>query len=387
MAAGKNEGGKISEAGPLVFVITRADEMGGAQVYLLELAASFKENGEEVIVLAGGEGILFEHLKARGIACRSVKNLVHPVKVFKDAAAFFEIRAILKACGPSLVSTHSNKAGLLGRLAAKSLGLPAVHTSHGFLFGGREKSPAGYFYRVMEKLGSAAASKVIAVAESEAALAGKFKVIPEEKLAVIHNGLPDLEQTLIADPLAEPPQLVMVARFAVPKDHRTLLTALGDLKEYPWQLALVGEGPGLQEAKKLARQLEINERVAFLGTREDVPNILAEAQVFVLSTLREGFPLSVLEAMRAGLPVVASNVGGVPEAVIDARTGLLFAPGDHLGLRDQLKFLLENPEKRKEMGQAGRKLFMEQFTLEKMSTKTAALYRSLAKSAGEGEKA
>ncbi|MFO7951710.1 MAG: glycosyltransferase family 4 protein [Bacillota bacterium] len=387
MAAGKKEGEKISEAGPLVFMITRADEPGGAQQYVLELASRLKTPGEKVVVFTGEGGFLQKALSRRGVSCRELKHLVHPISPLKDLAAFLEIRKQLKALKPALLSTHSNKAGLIGRLAAKSLRVPAVHTSHGFLFGGREKTFSGLFYRLMEKIGSAAAEKVVAVSESEAALARKFKVISREKLAVIHNGLPDVDESLIADPTAEPPQLVMVARFARPKDHHTLLAALGDLKEYPWQLTLVGEGPGLAEAKKFARQLNINERVAFLGTRDDVPHILANAQAFVLSTQREGFPLSVLEAMRAGLPVVASRVGGVPEAIQDGENGSLFAPGDKEQLKQILKVLLADPGKRKKMGEVGRKLFLERFTLDKVFPDIYALYKEIALKAGEGEQA
>ncbi len=379
--------GEISAAkGPVVFLITRAEEPGGAQKYVLETAAKLKEAGEQVLVLAGGSGYLSDELLTRGIAFQELKHLVHPIRPLKDLLAFFETRAALKGLNPGLVSTHSNKAGLLGRLAAKSLGVPAVHTSHGFLFGGREQSPAGRFYRLMEKIGAFAADKIVAVSESEAALARKFKVISKEKLAVIHNGLPDIDETLIAEPAVEPPRLVMVARFARPKDHRTLLGALGSLKEYRWQLTFIGEGPGLAEAKQFARQLDLLERVEFLGTRGDVPQILAKAQVFVLSSKREGFPLSVLEAMRAGLPVVVSQVGGIPEAVKEEESGSLFAPGDKEQLKQKLEVMLKDPGKRKKMGQAGRKLFLERFTLDRVFVDTYTLYKEIALKAVEGEK-
>jgi glycosyltransferase involved in cell wall biosynthesis len=295
----------------------------------------------------------------------------------QDLAAFCEIKQALRELQPNLLTTHSNKAGLLGRLAARSLSLPVVHTSHGFLFSSRPGSPAGYFYRLMEKLASGLSDRVIAVCESEYGIAERFKVIPPEKMVVVHNGLPDLQPPLLAQPENELPRLIMVARFAAPKDHLTLIKALGLLKELPWLLTLVGDGEGRRDIEQLAVELGIRERIDFLGVREDVPDLLAASQVFVLSTQREGFPLSVLEAMRAGLPVVASSVGGISEAVETGRTGLLFPAGNVETLQEHLALLIKNRTLRLKMGQDGRRRFFEKFTMEQMVEKTTAIYRSI----------
>ncbi len=346
-------------------------------MHVLELAAALKERGEAVLVASGGDGVLAEELAKRDVAFRKLEKLVHPIKPFQDWAAFKEIRALVQELKPDLVSTHSNKAGFLGRWAARLLNIPVLHTSHGFLFGGQENSPAGRFYRLMEKIGAKAADKVIAVSMSEFDAAAGAGVIPVHKMAVVYNGLPDVEADLRAKPAINPPRLVMVARFATPKDQATLLKALGGLKEKQWRLDLVGDGPGRKRAQTLAARLGIGERVSFLGVREDVPAVLAAAQVFVLSSRREGFPLSILEAMRAGLPVVASAAGGVGEAVADDENGLLFSPGRVRALRESLVRLLDSPQLRAKMGKAGRERFLEQFTLDKMVDETVAVYREV----------
>lgn len=361
----------------VVFVITRADDLGGAQVHVLEMAAALQDRGYEVQILAGGGGVLFEALQQQGLACRKLVNMVHPIKPLRDLAALKELRGLLQELKPDLVTTHSNKAGFLGRLAARSLNIPVVHTSHGFLFNGKKLSPAGRFYRFMEKTAARVGSKVIAVSESEYETARKLKVVPAEKMTVVHNGLPDLGEQFRSDPLREPPRLVMVARFAPPKDHHTLLEALGGLKERDWSLDLVGEGPGLDRVKKQVQNLGLEERINFYGSRGDVPQILSGAQVFVLSSRREGFPLSVLEAMRAGLPVVASDVGGINEAVKDQESGLLFPAGKPGRLRECLVELIDDPARRKVLGDAGRERFERHFTLERMVEKTIAVYESL----------
>jgi glycosyltransferase involved in cell wall biosynthesis len=136
-------------------------------------------------------------------------------------------------------------------------------------------------------------------------------------------------------------------------------------------------GPERPRAEKLARELGIEERVIFSGVRIDVSAILAASQIFILSSKREGFPLTVLEAMRAGLPVVASNVGGIAEAVVDETNGYLFAPGDVEQLKEKLERLILKPKLRLEMGRAGRVRFLKYFTLEQMTEKTLAVYSEI----------
>ncbi len=344
-----------------------------------DLAAELHQRGEEIFVLAGGGGVLFAALQKQGVPCRKLEKLVHPIRPFQDMAAFSEIKSFLKELKPDLVTTHSNKAGLLGRLAAKSLKIPVIHTSHGFLFSGPEASVEGLFYRFMEKLAAGAADKVITVAESEYRLAQRLGVMAPSKMTVVHNGLPDLDPPMVADPEITPPQMIMVARFARPKDQQTLLTALGKLKDLKWTLTLVGDGTGRSSAEDLVAELAIEDRVSFTGVREDVFRLLAASQLFILSSRREGFPLSILEAMRVGLPVVASDVGGVSEAVEEGQNGFLFPPGDADSLADQLRRLLKDPLLRKSMGLAGRESFLKNFTLDQMVEKTLAVYKSAAK--------
>lgn len=344
---------------------------------MLEMAAALKERGDDITVLAGGGGVLFDALAKRGVSCRKLEKLVHPIRPLQDLAAYFEIKATLRKMKPDLVTTHSNKAGLLGRLAAGSLKIPVTFTSHGFLFSEDEKSFRGHFYRLMEKIASRAASMVIAVSESEKKLAVKLQVIPEAKITVIHNGLSDISPQQKAIPSAEPPDLVMVARFADPKDHKTLLEALSRMIDKQWRLRLIGDGPLLAETKQLTARLGLEERVTFMGSRDDVTDLLAKEQIFVLASKREGFPLSILEAMRAGLPVVASKVGGTSEAVLDGECGYLFPAGDSEALLQRLLRLLEDPLLRQSMGKAGRDRYLANFTLDIMVDKTVSLFETL----------
>jgi glycosyltransferase involved in cell wall biosynthesis len=187
--------------------------------------------------------------------------------------------------------------------------------------------------------------------------------------------MPDAPLTLRAAPGRSPIRLIMVARFEPQKDHATLLQALGRLRNYPWELELIGDGPLRPEMESLATSLAIRERVHFLGQRTDVAQRLADAQLSLLVSNWEGFPLSILEAMRAGLPVVASGVGGVDEAVRNNETGFVVPRGDVELLKDRIERLLASPDLRTRLGRNGRLQYERQFTLDHLVANTLAVYR------------
>lgn len=361
----------------VVYVITRSDTIGGGHVHIRDLALTLRAHGAEAIVLVGQEGIFTEELRRRGIPYHPLRHLIRPIHPWQDAAAFFEIRASLKRLQPDLVSTHSAKAGLLCPVAAASLGIPCIQTTHGWSFTTGVPRTDAYFYRWVERVGVLSADRVISVCEYDRQLALRYHVAPAEKLMTVHNGMPDIPTGLRAHPEPTPVRLVMVARFEAQKDHRTLFQALARLRDYPWELDLIGDGPLRSDTVALAQGLGIVERVRFLGARIDVAEQLARAQVFLLITNWEGFPRTILEAMRAGLPVVASDVGGVSESVLDGTTGFLVPRGDVETLQARLALVLQDPSLRTRLGRAGRTRYEERFTLARMLEKTLGIYSHL----------
>ena len=164
----------------------------------------------------------------------------------------------------------------------------------------------------------------------------------------------------------------MIARFDQQKDHATLLEALS--RAPGLALDLIGDGPGRGEVEASIARLKLNDRVQLLGQRADVAELRAGADVFVLSSRWEGFPRSTLEAMRAGIPVIVSRVGGAAEAVIEGETGFVVEPGDVATLAERLARLRDDAELRAAMGSAGRRRYEERFTFERMYAETAAIY-------------
>jgi glycosyltransferase involved in cell wall biosynthesis len=361
----------------ITYIVTRADPIGGVQIHIKDLAAAAQARGHTVAVLCGGGGPFIDALRAQQTPAVVLQNLIVPIGPVRDVQALRDIHGLLKQLKPDLLAVHSAKAGVLGRLAGWSLGIPVVLTAHGWTFtpGIPPLQAAGY--RIIERLVGPLSSKIIAVSEFDRRLALAHRIVPADRIVTVHNGMPDIAPQLRAEPGRTPPRLIMVARLGAQKDHPTLLRALAGLQDHPWELDLVGEGPLMGQMKALAASLGIGGRVRFLGQRMDVDQLLAGAQAGVLATNWEGFPLSILESMRAGLPVVASSVGGIDEAIRDGDTGYLVPRGDVEALRDRLGRLLTAPELRARMGSSGRALFEEQFTLDRSVHKTLDVYQDV----------
>jgi glycosyltransferase involved in cell wall biosynthesis len=345
-------------------------------VHVRDLASALLAQGHQPLVLTGGSGPYAESLRARGIEAINVPSLGVPVRPLQDLRALKEIRARLRTFRPGVISTHSSKAGILGRVAGRTLGIPAIYTAHGWAFTPGIPPRQAMVYRWIERLAAPLATRIITVSEFDRrlALASGFSV---GRLVTVHNGMPDIDPALRGDPSRSPVRLVMVARFEPQKDHVTLFHALAGLMHEPWRLDLIGDGPLQSEAKALSQRLGLAERIQFWGQRNDVDVRLSEAQVALLITNWEGFPRSILEAMRAGLPVIASAVGGTAESVRDGETGFTVPQADVEGLRRRLKQLLDNPELRATMGANARRLYERNFTLTHTVEKTLAIYKEI----------
>ena len=360
----------------IVYIITKASPIGGAQIHVRDLAAAVAAQGHSPTVITSGSGTFIDDLRRLEIPVLVLRHLTTPIRPLSDLRALGEVRSALATLKPDLIAAHSSKAGILARLAARSLRVPVVFTVHGWAFTPGVPPLQAALYRQVERLVGPLASRIITVSEYDRRLGLAARVAPEDRLVTVHNGMPDVPPELRADPARSPARLVMVARYGAQKDHPTLLRALADLRQHPWELDLIGDGPAMGQTEALATELGLAGRVRFLGQRSDVDRILAAAQVSLLITNWEGFPLSILEAMRAGLPVVASSVGGVPESVCDGESGYLIPRADVPHLRDRIERLLTDPALRARLGAAGRARFVRDFTLSASVARTLGVYRA-----------
>ncbi len=360
----------------IAYVITRA-ERGGAQIHLQDLLTNVPAECQPLLV-TGEPGYLCDWARERQISTRVFPTLRQPISPVHDVRALWDLIRFFRSESPALVHAHTSKAGLLCRFAGVLTRTPVVFTAHSWSFADGISGLQQAITVPLERLAARWSGKVIAVSCANAELAIKNAVVSPANLLTIWNGMPD--SPLRATPGTRAPlTIVMVARFAPQKDQATLLQALARVRVVnAWRLLLIGDGPTRPRAEKLATDLDLREKVSFLGDRGDVTELLAGCDLFVLSTNWEGLPLSILEAMRAGLPVISTDVGGCSEAVTDGVTGFLTARGDHLDLAQQIETLLSSRELLQSMGAAGRARFERDFRIENMILKTWNVYQSAA---------
>lgn len=359
----------------IAFVITRSDSFGGSSVHIRDFSRVLMEAGHEVTVFIGGEGPVTDAYRDAGIPYVALKHLVREVKPKADLLGLWELRNALRHYNPDLISTHTSKAGFLGRICAWSLRIPSLYTPHCWSF--TDGFPGAKVYLWAERIARPFGRRIIMVSEAERQEGIIGRVGSPEQLTTVHNGMPDVAPHLRANPRLSPPRLMMIGRCEPQKDQITLLKALAQLKDLPWTLEAIGEGPLRQKVESTVRELGLSDRVSLLnhlGHRGDVAEHLSQSQIFTLITNWEGLPRSIIEAMRAGLPVVASNVGGNAEAVVDGRSGFIVERGDANGLAVRLRALIADPDLRAKFGAAGRRRYEASFTLDHMVTKTVKVW-------------
>ena len=367
----------------VVQIITGCPELGGAQTHVRTLSSGLTELGYRCTVLVGPpEGVFFEQLKEVCIPFCVLRFLVKSVSPWRDVAGLCELVKVLSRLKPDIVATHTAKAGFLGRVAALIMGIPCVFTPHGWSVIDRKTGRRKRLFIALERLGGRAGSRVINVCQQEKDLALALHLVDPEKISVVLNGVPDCP--LQAIPERAPARLLMIARFEPQKDHATLLRALRHLKEASWKLRLAGSGSLVPAVKRMANDFGLADRIEFVGECSEPSRLYADSEVFVLSTTYEAFPITIIEAMRAGLPVVASDVGGISEAVTHGITGFLTPPRDEGALAMAIGDLVRMPKLRASLGAMGRTRYLECFTSAKMVANTSDVYASVLASRSNG---
>jgi glycosyltransferase involved in cell wall biosynthesis len=318
-------------------------------------------------------------LRAAGIPVEVV-DLPRGLDPVRLARALFQIVRYLKAERVDVVHTHCSVPGAVGRVAAWLAGVPVIiHTVHGFHF--REDLP--WFVRwpslwVEQALGRVT-DTLLTQNRGDLDLAARHGIGPRQRRARIGNGI-DLARFRPSDvPSARPaPVVICVARFEAVKNHALLFDAAERLaaRGRAFVLRLVGSGPLEPAMRARAQQNGLSGRVEFLGYRDDMPQLLADADVAALASFKEGMPRAVLEAMAMGLPVVGTRVPGTREAIDDGETGFLVDVDDAEGFADALDRLLLDAGLRAALGRRGREKAIAEFDERPIAEALRLLYRS-----------
>lgn len=368
--------------------------IGGPAIHAIVLTAGLRARGYDTLLVAGREGPRegsFHDLAVeKGVEPLFLPELGREVRPGRDLVALLKLLRLFRQQRPEIVHTHTAKAGTVGRLAAKLAGVPIIiHTFHGHTFRGYFGRGVTRVFLEIERRLSAVSTKVLTVSEGQRQDLLRLRIGDPEKVVTMPLGLPldgllkpDLRKGEIRRRLgvsAEAPLVGVIARLVPIKDHGTFLEAASDLRRSRpnVRFLIVGDGELRTRLEQRARDLGLDGCAHFLGWQRDLEPIYADLDLVVLSSLNEGTPVSLIEGMAAGLPVVATEVGGVPDLVEHGKTGLLVPPGDSRSLSGAMETLLGDRDRRLEMGRLGREAVYPRYSEGALIDRMDRLYSSL----------
>ena len=353
---------------------------GGGPKHVYDLVRELPESEFEVVVGAPRDGIFFERFQALGL--RVVEFPRHRLGLGHLLLAMRLIRQFDIA----IVHTHGKGPGIYGRLAAWWTGASAVHTFHGIHYA--NYSPVGrWLYLALERQLSRLSRTIINVSASQSVEGLGLRLFKAEQNAVVVNGIApeEINRVMSESPVrrdslaltADDVVLGSISRFDPIKRLEVLLAAVRRLVGQFPRVTLLLVGAGTEEARirRLTFDMGLQDRVIFTGFLENPARVYPALDLYVTASQKEGLPLSLVEAMCAGLAVVATDVPGHRDVVIHGETGLLVPPNDSAALADAIAELITDPDRRQAMGEAGRRHVLGEFGIQLMVDATAAIFR------------
>ncbi|NOS79061.1 MAG: glycosyltransferase family 4 protein [Nitrospira sp.] len=383
----------------VIHIITRLDHGGSAQNTMLTVLGHDRTQYEPVVIAGhpgswdaqGGMAATEEQcrrLEKERISFVIVPSLVRPISLWKDLCALWTLIGILGKKRPAIVHTHTSKAGVVGRMAAWFAQVPViVHTPHGHVFYGHFGPWKSRIFVQIERILCRVTSTLVALTSAERDDHLERAVGCADRFVVIPSGI-DVEQFRRArvagrqippgfDCPADATIVGSIGWLTDIKGHRVLVEALSYLKdEFPGLHAVI-VGSGGQQAALLAQadSLGLRDRIHLVGHRDDIERCLAGMDCFAFPSLNEGMGRALIEAMAAGLPVVASRVGGIPAIVRHEENGLLVAAGDSRALSDALRRILADPQWANRLGRNASRTIGQEFGVKAMVDAVESVYR------------
>ena len=379
----------------ILYVITKS-VWGGAQRYIFDLATNLPKDEFEIVVAAGGSGPLFEKLQKAGIHTVTIPGLQRDINIWKELFSIWHLFKIFLEEKPDIIHLNSTKVGSLGAVTSKFSSLVVGHKSlviftvHGWGF--KEDRPVWqkaliFFFSWLSSLFQ---DKIILINTPDYRTAQRF--IPKRKLTLIHNGIGPINffpreeartffTKKVGRPIASDTILIGTnAELTQNKGLSYLIDALSRRNLYSnyggFASIVIGNGENRSELQAQIAKLGLRDKIFLLGFLPDAARYLKGFDLFVLPSLKEGLPYTIIEAMSAGLPIVASRVGGTPDLVTDGKNGLLVEIKNSIALADALEKLVKNPVEITRMGEESLKIAKNRFQLQDMIEKTSALYDS-----------
>jgi len=352
--------------------------IGGTERQQAELIKRLPAERYDQTVAAMEKGPFAAEVEERGIPV-----IEFPFTSFYNTRAvrnYFALARLIRRRRFHIIHCHNFYSNIFGTVAARLAGMKNIITSR--------RDLGGMFTETqlrVQRLAYRFSAAVLANSQGVKRFLIENERVPETKIHCVYNGI-DTERFTPREPSSEVAQSIgielgspvvgMVGNLHPWKGFNVFVRAAAAVKaSRPHaRFLIVGDGSQRAPLQQMARELNVESELAFAGARSDIPEMLALMSVFVLSSPAEGLPNAVLEAMACGLPVVASNVGGVPETITNGETGFLVSPGDAAGFAEKILQLLNDPMHAKQMGEAGRRKVVEQFSCERLVKNMQALY-------------
>jgi glycosyltransferase involved in cell wall biosynthesis len=386
-------------------VIARLN-VGGPALHVAYLTAGLADRGYDTILVAGtlarGEESMAGVAEKRGVRIVPLHELHREVSPLQDLRAIVRLARLIRRERPDILHTHTAKAGAVGRIATLLSGRarPAiiVHTFHGHVLRGYFNPLISFGYRMLERWLATVTTALIAVSPEVRDDLVRLGVAPSNKFAIVRLGI-ELDERVHADDgaRAETRRVLgvnqdaflvgWVGRMTAVKQTDDVMRALKGLLDrgIDAYLCLIGDGPDRDQLERYAHGLGIVRRCLFVGYQDEVGRFYQAIDALVLPSINEGTPVSVIEALAAERPAVATRVGGIPDVIRPGVDGFLVDVGDADALAEQLAILARDPARRAEMGAHGRARVLERYAVERLVSDIDLLYRSLLAGAGPGE--
>jgi glycosyltransferase involved in cell wall biosynthesis len=362
----------------LAMVVTQA-EMGGAQKNILLLAKCLRRD-YDITVYSGEAGALIKELENIGVRHITVPDLVREINLVKDFKAYSFLLKEFKTQGYHIVHCHSSKAGILARQAAKGAKIHnSIYTAHGFVFNEPMSSLKRDLYIFLEKLQGKNCHSIICVNSHDVVTAEIQGIKPRRSLMYVPNGMDFSNDLCSADKSLKEHQVFtfgLIANFYETKGHRYLIEAFNNFSSSASRkvrLVLIGDGILRPEMERLA---EGNPNIEFWGYRDKAEELMGNFHCFILSSVKEGFPFVILEAVKNRLPVISTDVGAVREILNEGKNGILVEKASAESLEKAMAYVLEHQEEMAEKAEAAFEFCKERYSIERMVELTRKVYES-----------
>lgn len=375
-------------------VITRLN-IGGPAIHTILLSGGLNRDGFQDILVAGkpgeSEGDMGYFAKENGVEPIIISNLRREPSFFNDIMSLLKLYSIIRKGKPHIVHTHTAKAGAVGRLAAVLAGVPVrIHTFHGHIFDGYFSPMKARVFMLIERfLGYFTDAAIVVSKAVKDDIVGKMRIIPENKCRVVELGL-DLEKFLNSEKVrgvfrkeigaGQDTLLIGIVGRLVPiKNHEMFLEVIKNIKERMPELKvkfiIIGDGELRPYIERLVLKSGLEDRVILTGWVKDLSAAYADLDIVALTSLNEGTPVSLIEAMASARPVISTAIGGVKDMVTDGKNGLLAESGNVKDFADKLISLINDEGKRARLAAAGREFAVSRYDKKRLIREIEDLYK------------